>query len=278
MKTVSTLALAGVALAASSAFADVIDTTAATGSELVLFVRDVNTPTRVYARGLTGITVDSVLTAAAAGGSYTGPVQSIGYSLPAPIGPDPLLTSFLSTSSNYVWTIQAGDTVGSGLGAQRYLTTTQIDIASDPSNLTPSNSTLRTGWGNLAGEIALVNAQLPDSGPTNSSLNGQWGQSGGTFANGGDWFGNAFNNENALGSSAKLFVLGLSSSSNTALARVFQAVDIQLDLDGTLHAVGSAAPVPLPPALWLLGSALVGLTGVARRRAENKVQSAVVPA
>ena len=31
-------------------------------------------------------------------------------------------------------------------------------------------------------------------------------------------------------------------------------------------AAGGPAPVPLPPALWLLGSAMVGLVGVARRR------------
>jgi len=40
---------------------------------------------------------------------------------------------------------------------------------------------------------------------------------------------------------------------------------------GTLLSVGpeptSAPPVPLPPAIWLLGSALVGVLGLGRRRA-----------
>jgi hypothetical protein len=38
------------------------------------------------------------------------------------------------------------------------------------------------------------------------------------------------------------------------------------DVQYALHMVGSYAPVPLPAAVWLLGSSLIGLMGVARRR------------
>lgn len=40
----------------------------------------------------------------------------------------------------------------------------------------------------------------------------------------------------------------------------------QLDADGTLTYGALGAPVPVPAAVWLLGSALIGLVGVARRR------------
>lgn len=41
-----------------------------------------------------------------------------------------------------------------------------------------------------------------------------------------------------------------------------------LSTDGVLSYVGVGAPVPVPAAVWLLGSALIGLVGVARRKSE----------
>jgi len=40
-----------------------------------------------------------------------------------------------------------------------------------------------------------------------------------------------------------------------------------VDASGNLSIAGNGAAVPLPAAVWLLGSGLLGLFGVARRRA-----------
>jgi hypothetical protein len=262
-------AIAAVAVSGSLAHADVVLSTAPTGSELVLFVRDVSagaSPDRVYARGL-GLTVDNLLTAAGAGGAYSGPGSDIGYTLPT-IGPDATLSTFLGGGSQFVWTIMAADTVGTAAFSQRYVTTTQTDLA-DPSATLPSNSAVRTVWSQISAMLNDLNGALPDSAGSSTAVNGQWGQAGGTYENASSWFVGGVQNENALGSAANLYVLTNSSTSNLASARVFAAVDVILEANGVLHAVAVNA-VPLPPALLLLGSAFAGLAGVARRKRSNE--------
>jgi hypothetical protein len=267
-------AIAAVAVSGSFAHADVVTSTAATGSELVLFVRDVSagaSPDRVYARGL-GITLDDVLTSAAAsGGTYSGPGQALSFSLPA-IGPDSNLSTFLGAGTQFVWTIMAGDTVGTAANAQRYLTTTQTDLAASGATL-PSNSAVRTVWSGISAMLTDLNGALPDPAGSSTTTNGQWGQSGGAYEGATTWFGGGLQNENALGQAANLFVLTNSSTSNLASARVYAALDVVLEANGALHTV-SVGQVPLPPALLLLGSAFAGLAGVARRKRSNDVVAA----
>jgi hypothetical protein len=256
-------ALAAVAAGGSLAHADVTPTTAATGSELVLFVRDVSdnaAPNRVYARGL-GLTVDSLLTAAGAAGAYSGPGSAISFSMPT-IGPDSNLSTFLTGGTNFVWTIMAADTVGSAAFSQRYVTTTQFD-ATDPLATLPSNSALRTVWSQLSPLLSDLNGVLPDAPGSSTAVDGQWGQTGGAYENASNWFVGGINNENPLGTAANLYVLTNSSTSNLAAGRVFAALDVVLSATGELKA---ASTVPLPPALFLLGSAFAGLAGVARRK------------
>ncbi|HTU66633.1 MAG TPA: hypothetical protein VMF52_11830 [Steroidobacteraceae bacterium] len=261
-------AIAAVAMTGSLAQADVILSNTTTGSELVLFVRDTSAgaaPDRVYARGL-GITVDDVLTAAGAGGTYTGAGSPISFQLPAAgIGPDANLTAFLGGGTSFVWTVMAGDSVGTTAFSQRYVTTTQQDLT-QPGAPIPINSAIRTVWSQISPMLNDLNGALPDSPGSSTSTNGQWGQSGGSYENATSWFAGGIGNENALGSSANLYVLTNSSTVNTGAARVFAALDLVLDANGVLKTVNE---VPLPPALLLLGSAFAGLAGVARRK-QNK--------
>jgi hypothetical protein len=256
-------AVAVVAAGASVAQADVTPgTTAATGSELVLFVRDISegaSPDRVYARTL-GITVDALLTTAGAGGAYSGPGQAINYSLPT-FGPDSNLSTFLTGGTNFVWTIMGGDTTGTAAFSHRYVTTTQFD-ASDPTNTLPVNSALRTVWSQVDGLFNTLNGSLPDTPGSSTSTNGQWGQTGGSFENASNWFVGGIGNENALGQAANFYVLTNSSTQNLGTARVFAALDVVLTSLGELK----VSAVPLPPALLLLGSAFAGLAGIGRRK------------
>jgi hypothetical protein len=259
-------ALAAVAVGGSLAHADISPlTTAATGSELVLFVRDISagaSPDRVYARGI-GVTVDDILTSAGAGGTYTGAGQDIGYTLPT-IGPDLNLTAFLGGGTDFVWTIMGADTAGTAAFAQRYVTTTQFDAA-DPFATLPSNSALRTVWSQISPMLTDLNGILPDGAGTSTTTNGLWGQTGGAYENASNWFVGGIGTENALGVAANLYLLTNSSTSNLASARVFAGLDVVLTALGELKAVTVNA-VPLPPALLLLGSAFAGLAGIARRK------------
>jgi hypothetical protein len=260
-------AIAAVAVSGSFAQADVVLSTAPTGSELVLFVRDVSngaSPDRVYARGL-GFTVDDLLTSAAATGTpYTGAGQAIPFNI-GTISADSALSTFLGQGAQFVWTIMAGDTVGTAANAQRYVTTTQADLAASGATL-PSNSAVRTVWSQISGMLTDLNGVLPDGAGTSTATNGQWGQSGGSYENASSWFVGGVQNENTLGQSANLYVLTNSSTSNLASARVYAALDVILEANGTLHSVTQVGEVPLPPAILLLGSAFAGLFGVARRK------------
>ena len=115
MKTYVKLGLIGLALAASTAHADVALPGTGNG-ELTLFVRN-DTTGAVYARGLQ-INLDAVLSQSTINGPFTGDtatgaVQSINYAL-STIGPDTNLQGFLNGSDSFTWTIMAGDTVGTG--------------------------------------------------------------------------------------------------------------------------------------------------------------------
>jgi hypothetical protein len=271
MKKLLKLTMIGAALMASSAYADVLLPSTGNG-ELTLFVRDVSNGTRVYARGL-GITINNVLTESTAGGPFTGPVQNFTYTLPASIGPDPTLTSFLAGGSNYVWTVMAADTDTDFFtaGFERYLTTTPTNLTANPGAI-PANGVISAFFASSNNMMADLNNIMPDASGSSTAVDGQWGQTGQIYSNGGDWFGAGFNNQNALGAAANLYVLANSGDDSLQISRAFQAVaGLRLLADGTLESVGGGAPVPLPAGIWLLGSALASLAGVARRRAASAV-------
>jgi hypothetical protein len=267
-------------LAGSTAFADV--TLPSTGDgELVLFVRDTSNPSRVYARGL-GVTLNQVLNeSVVTGGAYTGPIQQFTYSLPN-VGPDAALASFLAQSGTYSWTIMAGDSVGNNTSGnpRRYLTTTQVDFASNNPGIL--NSTLGSSYGNLNTLLGDLNGNLPDTAGSSVQPSGLWGDptsSSGSSAT--DWFGVGPNNENALGTAANLYILTSSAAtgggtSGGQFARVYQAADIVLEANGSLHSVSGSNPpeVPLPAAVWLLGSALAGFAAIGRRRNTTETTAA----
>lgn len=118
--------------------------------------------------------------------------------------------------------------------------------------------------GNAANGSVLV-TDTSNSAFYDNHTTGSWGS---------NWDNTGRGTEAAIGDSMGFYFVGLNPADNglTSSLASFSGV-WTLATDGTLTygPAGGPAPVPLPPALWLLGSALVGMVGVARRRNASTV-------
>lgn len=181
---------------------------------------------------------------------------------------DANLQNFLgSGSGNYNWSVMAGDSTGGTVaGDIRYATTT--------------NDSVNVGANT---NIQLVNYRLVDT-DLLTNVNGAIGANNSLIspstspaydaASIDTWSNNSPFNATAsgVGNSLDFWLLTNSGSTigtftkNNKINVDQYAGQWNLASNGDLSFT-SAAPVPLPPAVWLLGSALVGLVGVGRRKA-----------
>ena len=242
-------------------------TNAASGNgELFLQVVD-NTTGDNYARGLQ-IFVGDLLSDSATGGtadpSFT-TRNTISYALPT-IAPDATLTSFLGTGHTYTYYVFGGDSVGSNtIGTRRCVFSSGVY---DPSSGTlPSNANL-SGLGTNFNTyyVALNNVLTGAAGASvvdpasslvidSNKLANTIGLPPGVA--GAD-----------LGSASNFFMVSSGGGSNALSSRAFIFNSLTLAADGTLSAAatGGGSEVPVPAAVWLLGSGLAGLAGIGRRR------------
>lgn len=179
-----------------------------------------------------------------------------------------LNNSGLLSAADTVWMIGAVDTTGGGNNGQRTLTTASGPI---------------TGMSNAAANVLddRGNTFIANVNPTGTHASAVNGSSvntpGDGFAYGGylgtNW--NAaltVNATGAIGQALQFFMVTASSSTSsiTVPASVYQFQNANgastwlLNQDGSL--TYAAAAVPLPAAVWLFGSGLLGLVGIARRR------------
>jgi hypothetical protein len=270
MKLVLKMALVGTALAATSAFANTVAPSTGNG-ELVLYARDTVT-NATYARGLQ-VYIDQFGTRTATSGSYTYPT---GGTLPAVLptfSADANWNTFKSAAGSdaIVWTVLAGDSQQNlnSAGAERYLTTTQVDLTTGQPT-PPGNSTIRSGYAALNG---LQNDMLGNSAALGAgdgasvilagNAGAGWGNPTGVDNLANTWFSTiGISNENPLGTAGKFYMITSQTGGSSTIGRVYSLTGIQLDLDGTLHAL----PTPLPAAVWLFGTGLLGLVGIGRRK------------
>lgn len=277
IKTAIQIALAGAALVGGVAQAQIITNTATTtgGSDLVLLVSDLTSNT-FFAQDL-GNPLDSLYSKSKviSDGVLTTDGQ---FGLPSSIsGHDALLATFLASTAagdNVQYTLMAADhtSTNTNLGSQRGLFSSTIDlsggnpIGSQSPNFT--NANVNTFSNNFSTFAKNINSQY---GSSNTSTIFGWGdqRTSGTTFDGKNaplsWISTLVGNGAAVGTAQKLFMFATNGSGLSGLANVYLGGTFNVSAAGDISYTATS-PVPLPAAVWLFGSGLLGLIGVGRRR------------
>jgi hypothetical protein len=288
MKTITKLLFAGSAFAAAGAAAAApisVLPTAAGGSDIILFVTDTsNNAQFVQDLGVNvdslGITQASVASDVAGGNIYalfsTG---TLGTGLNNPTvsssvisgGIDTALATFLSNNAGgqFIYGLSGAATGDGSVNAGQARTVASIvgspsQVAADVISGTPTTNASHLflndpASSNAQGAAQTINLFFPT---VNSGTNGPFGVSGNGAQAAGAMGVNGFA---ALG--AQTYLYELASTGNGNEASVYAgSVAITVGPGGAISGIGSGAPVPLPAAVWLLGSGVLGLFGIGRRR------------
>ena len=286
--TIQSAVIAAIAVAGAGAAhaANISVPLPSTGSsDLLLFINDTSTGS-TYTRVLTN-TVGSLFSygSAPAGtqGAITSYMGDANFSINA--GADATEQSFVSNATT------AGDTLQWGIIAGAYTTPTStpgnavaLATASNvvSGTLTPgsadasvynvaestlANTMLSTGSG-LGKDITKLTGGSAQDAFGNATTKGIFGTSSSQSGTNLTFYGAGVQMSGlSLGSSSTLYAMTASPGNNVY---AYSLGTITLSADGTtLTFTGNTGntAVPLPAAVWLLGSGLVGLAGIGRRRA-----------
>jgi hypothetical protein len=274
LKIAVTLALAGTALASAAAgAANLITNPPATGgSDLILFVSDL-TSSKFFIQDLANpldtiyskaqLTADGVL---ATQGHFNSPAGIA--------GPDAALATFLSgltAGDNVQYSFIAGDhsTHNENSGSQRFLFTSTLDLSGGTPYGTStafSNSNINQSATNLSSFVTWINSNCLSG---NTCASG-WGDSSplGTTSGGkgapNSWISANFANGAALGTASTMYMAGTNGAGLASLGNTYIGGMLDVSSTGVISVTNSA--VPVPAAVWLFGSGLLGLLGIGRRR------------
>ncbi|MHB1140506.1 MAG: VPLPA-CTERM sorting domain-containing protein [Sulfuricaulis sp.] len=283
------VALAATASQANAAMVNAQGTLGDGNSSVIMYAYSASLG-RSYSRDL-GFTLNDFLyngTSAPTAGSYpfnstlntdmsivTGNATDLGYTLS--FGADSVMASWLGNgsmlASDVLWGIAAVDGQGTG-SAFRSLTTVTIGASSAGT----TNSELATFENKFDNFVAAHNAL----GTHVSGLNGSAGSDGSNAAAasaatgfGVNWGGaSSFNAVGGVGQSMEFFFLagnGTLGNTNVTSARYgntegFSTWTLNADSSFAYMAPGAVSAVPVPAAVWLFASGLLGLVGVSRRK------------
>ena len=235
----------------------VVPTSSGSTGDLVLFADVFNGTTLVTSYvGDTNISVDSV-------GSGTNPGTFTDSNL------NTLLAS-ATAGTTVQWALEGGFAHS---GPQPYMVSSGTATALGKQ----SGQVLTEMAGGLVSEISNVNGYISGSSGLftsdgNSALGGSGFNPGATAQDVTNWYGYTGNvATTGLGTESGLYLMSAASTAGGALnlATVSDLFNVALTSSGLVFSSLSSggSPVPIPAAVWLLGSGLLGLAGVARRKA-----------
>lgn len=305
MKLVNKAAMVAVGLVlASSANALVAPTNASTGSDLALIVLN-NDAKTAYTVDL-GITFSQVIALGEASGqanfdySGSGPQlltdsaaqAALSAALNKNLGAsDTNLSTFLAATGSKTFEIVAGFNLANsnadGSGQVAYLSTSPANLYNGGTYVAARTSDGQAASYNaLPNALAAMNQAIAGANPGSTNHDGKssGAAQGGTLYTAltsgigqvTNWFNQGFGT-NGLdstiavgGAGSGLYVVATNAGQlafdNSYAANLFSLGTVNLSSAGVLSFQGVSS-VPLPAAVWLLGSALLGLAGVGRRRA-----------
>jgi hypothetical protein len=252
-------------------------------SDLWLFVSDQAAGT-TFAED-TGIPISSLLpTGSLTAGSVLSTAISANINLPASTA----LSTYISTNgaANLEWGIEAfnmpGTATGTGFkkaGGLVGLTDNDVSQETNTSNLQLAN--LESWAQGFQGDITYLAATYTAGGTSYKFSNGSaggnvWGSTGpGNQGGSTNIYGNG-PDQSGIGLGTSEVFYGLTGNGNTGQVQSYiLSTGLELSANGTLEtAGGGGTTVPIPAALWLFGSGLLGLAGVGRRRGGGAVVTA----
>jgi hypothetical protein len=269
-------AIAGaLALGATGAFA--MGTPASNSSDLILIIEN-NTTQAAYALD-TGVSLSSLLPGT--GGFVSNAVLDTSLAgINKVISASATLQSFLSANpaSGDSWALEGAQYNGSSTGGAANNSNTKAAGKalgvfasalgqSNPSAVNAEQLTTFQGFLNgVNGSVGQSNgglfglttatettAAMYTNDPSSSSAAQKYGMVGA-------------NDMSALGTTVQLFGFTGNGGTGTLQSYILGTAGVDLNGNLTLTGNGGTAPVPLPAAVWLLGSGLLGLVGVSRRR------------
>jgi hypothetical protein len=265
MKNLVKLSIAGgLALGSVAAHAGItVGTSSGSTGDVVLFADIFNGSTLVAAyAGDTGAHVDDV-------GSGTKPTSTF---------EDANLTSFLSKATAGTTVLWAVEGAGNHAGPAPYVVTSAPNLnavgTQTGSTLVPFITALTSQAQNVNGLIGAGATPNANSwlGTDDSYLTGNGFNPTAAANSMANWQGASasYISSTGLGTVATLYTLSAADQRGVSQATETAELGVSLTANGlvysTLGGGGGGPAVPLPAAVWLLGSGLLGLAGVGRRK------------